>query len=221
MILDALIGAEQGVRHMTLGLTATRNLIQDVTALRLIRALAPEYLKRLSLEAAPVATMLSMNGAELPADEPNAYAVTSLAALTAVLGGATALPVVDSRAEVGEGSAARGIGPLRVARSVVEIAKRQRLPDTAEQREEHTAIERETRAILDRALELGDGDAAKAAVRAFEEGVIDLPAAEVPGIAGRAAIARDASDAVRFTEFGGLPFDAEAREFHAVRMSRA
>ncbi|MGB9594289.1 MAG: hypothetical protein ACPL7R_09145, partial [Anaerolineae bacterium] len=70
-------------------------------------------------------------------------------------------------------------------------------------------IAREATAIVEKALELGDGQFDAGVVRAFEAGVMDVPFC--PSIYARNKVMpiRDGSGAVRFLEHGNLPFDCE------------
>ena len=80
-------------------------------------------------------------------------------------------------------------------------------------------IEQETRAIVDRALEMGDGDAAVATMRALEAGVLDVPFSPNQAILDKVLGARDATGAIRYLEVGNLPFGAEIVEFNRERMA--
>jgi methylaspartate mutase epsilon subunit len=94
-----------------------------------------------------------------------------------------------------------------------------RYPESAGLVEERELIERETRLIVDRALELGDGAIAPGVVAAYAAGVMDVPFSPATGNAGKALPARDATGAVRFVEFGNLPFDDEIKDIHRRRVS--
>jgi methylaspartate mutase epsilon subunit len=73
-------------------------------------------------------------------------------------------------------------------------------------------------AILDRALELGEGDWAKAAVRGVAAGVIDIPFSPSRFNAGKVITGRDLDGAVRFVDAGALPLPADVAQFHKERM---
>ena len=84
--------------------------------------------------------------------------------------------------------------------------------------DEQDMIMKETKAIVDKALELGGNDFEKATVAAFEAGIIDVPFAPSTANRGLALPARDNEGAVRFLHFGNLPFDDEIKEFHIKKM---
>jgi len=63
-------------------------------------------------------------------------------------------------------------------------------------------------------LELGDGDLAQGAVKAFELGVLDIPFSPSKYNSGKMLPARDINGAVRYLNFGKLPFSQEIKQFH-------
>ena len=81
--------------------------------------------------------------------------------------------------------------------------------------QEKEVIRRETRAIVDKCFELGDGDIAVGAVRAVKAGVIDIPFAPSRFNAGKMLPARDNNGAIRILNVGNLPFTQEMKDFNA------
>ena len=67
-------------------------------------------------------------------------------------------------------------------------------------------LELEIRTILDRVIELGDGDVAIGAIRGVESGVLDQPFATTQYVAGRVMGVRDNEGAVRYLDHGNIPF---------------
>jgi methylaspartate mutase epsilon subunit len=94
----------------------------------------------------------------------------------------------------------------------------QALPGGREYEEEYQMICRETSLIVNKILELGNGDAAIGIIRGFEAGVIDVPFAPAKLNMGAALPARDNTGAVRFMNCGNLPFDDEVKDFHQKKM---
>ena len=85
--------------------------------------------------------------------------------------------------------------------------------------EEKSIITAETRCIIDKCFELGEGDIAKGAVRAFQAGVIDIPFAPSKHNAGKMLPARDNNGAIRIFAPGAVPFSKELLEFHADKIA--
>jgi methylaspartate mutase epsilon subunit len=86
-------------------------------------------------------------------------------------------------------------------------------------RVEAELIEREVRAIIERALALGKGLIGPSVEAAFAAGVIDIPLAPASSNRGRTMSARDLSGAVRYYDVGNLPFDTDIIEFHRSRLA--
>jgi methylaspartate mutase epsilon subunit len=81
--------------------------------------------------------------------------------------------------------------------------------DRAQVAEEARWIAREATAIVEKALELGEGRFDASVVRAFEAGVMDLPFCPSIYAQNKVMPIRDATGAVRYLEHGHLPFDKE------------
>jgi methylaspartate mutase epsilon subunit len=218
LIFDALMGAEQGVKHMTLGVNNNLHIVQDVATLRVIAKLAPEYLGRHGFGDVAVTPLLHMWMGQFPHGEADSFALIGLGALTAVLGRAAAVIVKTPDEAFGVASTEANAKSVRMARGVITSAARQRYPDSDELTLEMEMIEKETRAIVDTALELGEGAIADGVTRAYATGTMDVPFSPARGNAGKALPVRDANGAVRFLEFGNLPFDLATKNFHSERV---
>jgi len=86
--------------------------------------------------------------------------------------------------------------------------------------EEKRIITEETRCIMDKCLELGEGDVALGSVRAFQAGVIDIPFAPSRYNAGKMLPARDNDGAVRIFAPGAIPLSKDLLNFHAERIEQ-
>jgi methylaspartate mutase epsilon subunit len=85
-------------------------------------------------------------------------------------------------------------------------------------KEEMNIIEEETRCIMEAVLKLGDNDFGLSALRGFEAGLIDVPFAPAQCNANKALPARDNMGAVRFLDFGNLPFTDKLKDFHQKKL---
>ena len=79
---------------------------------------------------------------------------------------------------------------------------------------EKEIIRLETRAIVDKCFELGNGDIAVGVVRAVQAGVIDIPFAPSRFNAGKMLPARDNTGAIRILNSGNMPFTKDILDFH-------
>src|SRR5690606_30569247 len=108
---------------------------------------------------------------------------------------------------------------IRATKQVLNMLQDQVFPENPCLAEERDIILQETRAILNRTLELGEGDWALGAVRAFAAGVIDVPFAPSTFNLGRTMPARDNEGAVRFLHWGNLPFPKEIQDCHRAKLA--
>ena len=84
---------------------------------------------------------------------------------------------------------------------------------------EKEIIRQETRAIVDKCFELGNGDIAVGVCRGVEAGVLDVPFAPCRANAGLMLPCRDNDGAVRILNMGNLPFTKELKDLHASKIA--
>jgi len=219
LIFDALLAAEQGVRHISLGVNNNLHLCQDTATLRVLNRLSREYLDRFSFQDVEVTSILHMWMGAFPQDEARAYALITLGAFTASYGGASAVIVKTAQEAFGCPDAEANAVATRLTRACLAIAAGQKYPDSSKLEDEMDLIERETRLIVEAALKLGNEEFGPSVEAAFEAGIIDIPLAPARGNAGKAITARDAEGAVRFYNTGDLPFTDDIKEFHRRKIA--
>ena len=217
-VVESLMAAEQGVKNLTVGYGQCGNLRQDVAAIRALEELTVEYLFAQGYTDCIVTTVLHQWMGGFPQDESKAYGVISWGAATAALSGATKVIVKTPHEAMGIPTKEANASGLRTTKQLITMLKDQVMPVTKELAEEIDLIKLETRAIVDKMYELGEGDIAKGSIRGFESGVIDIPFAPSKFNRGKVLPARDNEGAVRILEAGNLPFNAEIKAFHQLRM---
>lgn len=218
-IIEAVLAAEQGVKSITLGYGQCGNLLQDVAALKTLPVLAEEYLARLGYTGIKITTVFHQWMGGFPQDESKAFGVITWGAAAAALAKATKVIVKTPHEALGIPTKEANAAGLRATKQVINMLRDQTLPETKEVNGEKEVILQETRAILDKALELGGGDIAVGAVRAFEAGTIDVPFAPSRFAAGRLMPARDKTGAVRLLDYGNLPFPRHIADFHREKIA--
>ena len=218
-VLEALLAAEQGVSDITLGYGQCGCLVQDVAAMYTLEMLAEEYLNRFGFSNVSVTTVLHEWMGGFPQDEARTFGVIAWGAATGALSGATKVITKSPHEAFGIPTMEANAQGLRTSRQIVNMLIDQRMPFSQELDDEMAAILEETRCILDKTLELGEGNTAVAAVRAFEAGVIDVPFSPSVNNAGKILPARDNSGAVRFLNTGNLPFNKRILKFHRDKMN--
>ncbi|MFH1485634.1 MAG: methylaspartate mutase subunit E, partial [Chloroflexota bacterium] len=84
--------------------------------------------------------------------------------------------------------------------------------------EEAQLIETEVRQLMERILELGNGDVAIATVKAVQSGILDVPFTPNPENAGKVLMVKDIDGAARYLDIGDLPLSREIVQFHADKV---
>jgi methylaspartate mutase epsilon subunit len=195
-IIEALLAAEQGVKNITVGYGMCGNMIQDVAAMRALEEQVNEYLKERGYNVY-ITTVFHQWMGGFPQDEAKAFGLISLGAATAALSGATKVIVKTPHEAIGiPTKEANGQG-IRATKMTLNLLRGQRLPLSKELETEIAIIKAETKCILDKVYELGNGDLAAGTVKAFAVGTIDIPFATSKYNAGKMMPARDNNGAVR------------------------
>lgn len=218
-IIEALLAAEQGVKNITVGYGQCGNLIQDVAAIRTLRTLTEEFCTEAGFENMEISTVFHQWMGGFPGDEAQSMGVISWGAATAALGGATKVIVKSPQESFGIPTMEANAEGIRATKQVLAMLQIQKFPITARTlMEEIKMINAETRSIMKKVFELGNGNLLQGAVRAFEAGIIDIPFAPSKRNAGLMLPIRDNEGAVRILDFGQLPFPDEVRDFHKERI---
>ena len=217
-IIEALLAAEQGVKNITVGYGQCGNLEQDVAAIRTLEELTDEYLHKYGYDDVQVTTVLHQWMGGFPADEAKAFGVISTGALIAALSKATKVIVKTPHEAIGIPTMEANAQGLRATKQVVNMLFEQVLT-SATLEEEKEIIRRETRCIVDKCFELGNGDIAVGVCRAVEAGVLDVPFAPCRYNAGLMLPCRDNNGAIRILNMGNLPFTQDLKDFHAAKIA--
>ena len=95
----------------------------------------------------------------------------------------------------------------RSAKWIFDVIREQQIEiDIKEVEAEEKVTEIEVRAIMDRILDLGDGDIVDGTIKAVESGVLDSPWSPNINVKDKVLGVRDAHGACRYLEFGNLPY---------------
>jgi methylaspartate mutase epsilon subunit len=217
-VLELLLAAGQGVKHYSMGLCQNLNLIQDVAGLRALEEIAQEYLARFNHHDVffSIATHQWMQA--FPTDEPRAYAVIILGGVIAALAGATQIITKTTHEAEGIPTKEANADGVLATKMAISLLRQNRWPEDKIFFQEKEIIQKEARAIINKTLELGDGDVAQGTIRAIQAGVLDIPWAPNIHMAGKIIPVRDAAGAIRYLETGHLPFDREILDYHQEKI---
>ncbi len=216
-VIESLLAAEQGVKNITVGYGQCGNLIQDIAAIRSLETVTNEYLAKHGHEVS-VTTVLHQWMGGFPADEAKAFGVISWGSAAAALSHATKVIVKTPHEALGIPTMEANAQGLRCTKQVISMLSDQWMPEDGALAREIEIILEETRAIVDKVFELGAGDVAVGAVRAFQAGVLDVPFAPSRYNAGKILPARDNDGAIRLLDCAALPFSDNLKAFHKEKI---
>ena len=217
-VLDALLAAGQGVRDYGLELGQTLHLVQDAAAIQVCGELCQEYLCQQGFDDmfTPV-TSLHWMGA-WPQDAAQSAALIVYGGTLAAVGGAVSVTTKSTHEAFGIPTPEANAEGLRMTRMAIYLARSIRLDSMPEFQREKDLIRKEVRAVVDKVLDMGDGDAALGTVRACEAGVLDIPWSPNRSLKSRVLPARDADGYLRILDAGDMPFPKDVLDFHEDRL---
>ena len=219
-IIESLLAAEQGVKNVTVGYGQCGNLVQDVAAIRSLASLTEEYLHKYGYSDVEVTTVLHQWMGGFPQDEAKAFSVISWGSTIAALSKATKVIVKTPHEAMGVPTKEANAEGLRCTKQIINMLGDQELSNTSQVLEEIMIISAETRCIVDKCFELGNGDIAKGVCNGVKAGVLDVPFAPCRANAGLMLPCRDNEGAVRILNTGNLPFTQDLKDFHAAQIEK-
>ncbi|MGH1427944.1 MAG: methylaspartate mutase subunit E [Arenicella sp.] len=213
-IIEGLLALEQGVKCITLGYGQAGNLIQDIAAIRSLVDLGHEYFQAAGFHDYTLSTVFHQWMGGFPENESKAYSVIGLGATAAAFSGATKVIVKTPHEAGGVPTKEANKQGLEATRQIINMVNDQHFPESGGLSREIDLIKTEVRAVLSKVFELGDGDIAVGAIRAFESGVMDIPFAPSTANAGVLMPVRDNDGAVRILDQGSVPLPSDVMSFH-------
>jgi len=220
LLIELLLMAEQGVKHIMLHFTAQGNLVQDVAGANTLRKLAQEYLNRFGYRDVITIMTAGLSLVRYPMELGPAFAVICLNSIVAKLCGAQINDIRTVSEAMTIPTKEDIATSYRCAKAAIDLLKGQRIEVNSKAIGiEAEMVELETRTILDKVIDLGDGDVAIGTIRAVESGVLDNPFATSPSVACKVMGVKDSEGAVRYLNHGNLPFTNEILEFHKGKIA--
>jgi methylaspartate mutase epsilon subunit len=218
-LTQILMYAEQGARHITFHYHLRGNLVQDVAHTRAVQKLARQYLDRSGHMDVTLFMNVALALLRYPEETGSAFAIICANSLGAKLCNAQMNDIRTPAEAVTIPTKEDIATSFRCAKMMSALLKGQKLeidPGVIEM--ESAREEKEIRLILDRVLELGEGDVAAGVVKAVKAGVLDNPFSTHPGAACKVLGVKDSEGAVRYLDTGNLPFTKDILEFHRQKI---
>ena len=217
-VLECIMDSEQGVHNYSLGYGMGGNIQQDVVAIKAIENICREYLDRLGYQDITLTTYLHQYMGAFPQDGARASSLISLGAVIGALSDATLIITKSTHEAYGIPTGENNAEGVRNTKHIINMLKGQRYPWSEEMILEEQMIKAVSRAILDKTLELGDGDAAVGTVRAFEAGVIDVPFSPSNYNKNLLISCKDGEGAIRMSDPGNVPVPKEVLEYESEKI---
>lgn len=217
-IIEALLAAEQGVKNITVGYGQCGNIVQDVASIHMLEELTNEYLNKKGYKDMFITTVFHQWMGGFPKDEATASGLIAMASTVAQLAGATKMITKTPYESIGVPTKEINQIGIKNSKMVVSLLKDQRFPPSDKLHEEEEQIRKEVHCLLDKVYEVGNGDLAVGAVKAFELGIIDVPFAPSKQTMNLILPARDNEGCVRILDFGNLGFTDEIKAFHLKKL---
>ncbi|MCK9166424.1 MAG: methylaspartate mutase subunit E [Acholeplasmatales bacterium] len=217
-IIEALLAARQGVKNITVGYGMGGNLTQDIAAMRALKEQTLSYLKKQGFNDVYVTTVFHQWMGGFPEDETAALALISYSATVASFSKATKMITKTPLESIGVPTKEANATGIKASKFIVQLLKEQTFPNSKKLTEELEQIKKEVESLMYHVYNLGDGDLAVGVVKAFENGVLDVPFAPSKFNKGAMLPARDIEGNIRILEFGNLGLNEEIKTFHREKL---
>lgn len=218
MVAQCLLGGEQGIKQVYLENGLNMNFVQDAAMIHTSKKLCYEYSRKFGYDMHFVAGGFPFLGAWPPRlEEANAMIAWNTA--SAMLAGCTPI-MLKCRDEAFATPTKEGMAAsVRIASHIDRLCGWQRMPSGPEYDLECEMLEKEVRAMMDKVLELGDGDVALGLCRGVEAGFISTMLSPWRYNKGNVRLMRDANCAMRYLDTGDLPLPQDVREYHKMKIA--
>lgn len=217
-ILQCLLTAEQGVTHVSIMTASLYNAIYDSANMRVCRRLAQEYLHRFGYRDVRVLIVPWPWEGNWPPDANRGAAVAAWQSAISLLGGADWIHLRSVHEGIGIPTPEANIVSLKIGSQMRRMLAGQRLPESDEMQHETKMLELEVRAIVDKVLEMGDGDPARGEVKAVEAGVLDFAITPWVHCRGDVFAIRDTGGVLRYLKHGNIPLPKEVIEYNKEKI---
>jgi methylaspartate mutase epsilon subunit len=218
LILASLLAAEQGLKQINPTLNSTVHLIQTAASLKVLRKLMREYLDSSGYTDTEINIGGDLWQGAWPYDLHEASAFLAYNLVTVVFGNVDNITIKGIDEAQGISTKAADIAATKMTRKIIDTMSNGRLPDNDELNLEEEMITQAVKAIVNKVVDLGDGDIAIGQIKAVEYGVIDAAFSPWRYLAKKTLPVRDATGAIRYLQSGNIPLPKEVVKYHKQRV---
>jgi methylaspartate mutase epsilon subunit len=222
MIAEALMAAEQGVKSIVPLVHFMGNMAQDLAWLRVQPRLMREYLDRFGYTDVIIPGNFCSQTPLFPMPQAmgGAFAYPGYAAFVGALGKAESVNVRTIDEALGIPTEESHAVTYQFANWLFTVIRGQNIEfEMKEIDVEERIAELEIRAMMEKLLEMGDGDIAIGCLKGVDAGVIDSSFSPNKQVKDKVIGVKDCRGAIRYAEFGNLPLPEEVKEFHREKVA--
>ena len=214
--------AEQGGKSITSVVHLMGNMAQDLAWIRVTPKLMREYLDKLGYTDVMIAGVFAQHTPLFPMPQGmgGAFAFPNYTAVVAALGNAEAVSVRTIDEALGIPTEESHGLSYESTNWLLNVIRGQQidLQMKAIDEEAHIA-ELEIRALLDKILEVGNGDIIVGCIKCVEEGFLDSCFSPNKQVRDKVMGIKDSKGAIRYLDFGNLPMPEEVKKFHREKVA--
>ncbi len=222
MIAEALMAAEQGVKSIVPLVHFMGNMAQDLAWLRVQPRLMREYLDRFGYGDVVIPGTFGSQTPLFPMPQGmgGAFAFPNYAAVVGALGKAESINVRTIDEALGIPTEESHALTYDSANWLLNVIRGQNIElEIKGIDEEERIAEMEIRSMVEKLLEMGNGDIAIGCLRGVDAGVIDSSFSPNKQVKDKVIGVKDCRGAIRWVEFGNLPFPEEVKKFHREKVA--
>ncbi len=216
-IIESLISAGQGTKSIVPLMNFQGNIAQDVAEIKVCEKLFRKYLDKFGFTDTIIPGIIGNQSSlfPFPQDVGNAYGYINYIAMEAAMTDLAACSVKTIDEAIGVPSIESHMQTYASANWIFNVVRQQKFEaDTPAIEQEMRMTELAVSAILDKVIDMGDGDIAVGAIKAVEAGVLDSPFSINIHPRDLVLGARDLEGACRYIDYGNLPIPEEVRKYN-------
>ncbi len=222
VIAEAMMAAEQGVKSVVPVVHLMGSMPQDLAWIDATPRLMREYLDKFGYGDVVLPGVFAAHTPlfPMPQGTGGAFAFPGYTAVVAALGKVESVFLRTIDEALGVPTEKAHADTYESANWLFSVIRGQRLNlHMNEIDEEKRIAEMEIRAILDKVLEMGDGDVIRGCIKAANAGVLDSSFSPNRHVRDEVIGVKDCRGAIRYKEFGNLPIPEEAKQFHREKVA--
>ncbi|MDR1605285.1 MAG: hypothetical protein LBS10_10975 [Gracilibacteraceae bacterium] len=222
-IIEAVNVICQGAKCVMPQVNLQGCMAQDIGDMRAMPRLYHKYLDKLGYRDVIIPGIVASQVPlyPYPQDVGSAFGYSLYTAVTAALARAPIAFIKTIDEALGVPSRESHVQTYKGSNWIFNVVRQQEnfIVDNEAIKEEEEVTFREVSCILDKVLDMGDGDLIAGTVLAFKAGVLDSPFSINIHAKDQVLGIRDKNGATRYLDFGNLPYPEEMKDFHRQKVA--